>query len=188
LQPINNDAEAFRCPGAKSFLAMEQSQAMQHSSRLIRSLRLFLLIVLNLLPTATNVIAQGKPRIEVVPIVQHSSIVRSVVFSPDDARVLSGSADRTVKLWDAATGRLIRNFIGHSGEIRSVAISPDGARILSGSDDKLLKLWDAATGRLILGFEGHSGAVNSVAFSPDGEQRHEAEALGCGHGPAHSKL
>jgi WD40 repeat protein len=68
------------------------------------------------------------------------------------AAVLSGSHDYTVKLWDAATGALIRTFEGHSRDVYSVAFSPDGARILSGSGDifgmdKTVKLWNAVTGR-----------------------------------------
>ena len=82
--------------------------------------------------------------------------------------MLSGSWDKTIKLWDAATGALIRTFEGHSDGVWSVAFSPDGDRVLSGSDDKTIKLWDAATGALIRTFEGHSGGVMSVAFSPDG--------------------
>ena len=65
---------------------------------------------------------------------------------PTARRVLSGSDDKTLKLWDAATGALLRTFEGHSGSVNSVAFSPDGTRLLSGSWDKTLKLWDAATG------------------------------------------
>jgi WD40 repeat protein len=76
----------------------------------------------------------------------HSLRVASVAFSPDGAHVLSGSGDKTIKLWDAATGVLIRTFEGHSGAVHSVAFSPDGARVLSGSADNTIKLWDTATG------------------------------------------
>ena len=64
-----------------------------------------------------------------------------------------------MKLWDAATGALVRTFEGHSGSVNSVAFSPDGARVLSGSWDKTIKLWDAATGALLRTFEGHSDTV-----------------------------
>ena len=73
-----------------------------------------------------------------------------------------------VRLWEAATGQLIRTFKGHADAVSSVAFSPDGTRLLSGSADKTLRLWDVATGRLIRTFEGHADLVSSVAFSPDG--------------------
>jgi hypothetical protein len=94
----------------------------------------------------------------------------SVAFSPDGGRLLSGSGDKTLKLWDLATGQLLRTFEGHHDLVWSVAFSPDGGRLLSGSRDKTLKLWDAATGQLMRTFEGRSSLVSSVTFSPDGRQ------------------
>jgi FOG: WD40 repeat len=94
--------------------------------------------------------------------------VLSVAFSPDGRYALSGSADDTLRLWDAATGREVRRFEGHTERVRSVAFSPDGRYALSGSDDSTVRLWDAATGREVRCFEGHTERVRSVAFSPDG--------------------
>jgi WD40 repeat protein len=84
----------------------------------------------------------------------------------DGSQVLSGSNDRTLRLWDVATGTEIRTFKGHSDDVRSVAFAPDGSQVLSGSDDKTLKLWDVATGMEIQTFTGHSDNVTSVAYSP----------------------
>ena len=112
--------------------------------------------------------AQDQYKTELVLQIGHSDAVLSVAFSPDGTRVLSGELDGTLKLWDAATGQLLRSFKGHKDLLLSVAFSPDGTSFLSGSGDSTLKLWDAATGRLLRSFEGHLGAVNSVAFSPNG--------------------
>src|SRR5262249_42065299 len=80
----------------------------------------------------------------------------------------SGNEDKTLKLWDVGTGRLLHTFEGHSALVKSVAFSPDGRSALSVSWDKTLKLWDLATGQLLRTFEGHSDWMESVAFSPDG--------------------
>src|SRR5262245_26334392 len=106
--------------------------------------------------------AQVRAKAEVVPSIPHSDWVTSVAFSPDGARVLSGSRANTIRLWDAAAGALLRAFEGHSDAVTSVAFSPDGARVLSGSEDNTVRLWDAATGVLLRTFVGHSSGVNSV--------------------------
>jgi WD40 repeat protein len=100
----------------------------------------------------------------------HTGQVRSVAFSPDGTRVLTGSSDETAKLWDAETGQEIRTFLGHTGWVVSVAFSPDGKRVLTGSWDGTAKLWDAETGQEIRTFRGHASWVFSVAFSPDGKR------------------
>ena len=77
-----------------------------------------------------------------------------MAFSPDGARVLTGSFDKTARLWDAATGKEIRAFKGHESWVLSVAFSPDGARVLTGSADHTARLWDAATGKQIRDLQG----------------------------------
>jgi WD40 repeat protein len=94
----------------------------------------------------------------------HSNYVRTVAFSHDSKLVLSGSEDRTVKLWDATTSRCLQSFEGHTGSILSVAISHDSKLVLSGSDDYTMKLWDGTTGERLHAFEGYSGPVYLVAF------------------------
>jgi len=72
----------------------------------------------------------------------HPDGVSSVSFSPDGRTALSGSGDKTLKLWDVAMGKEIRTFTGHSDDVSSVSFSPDGGTALSGSADETLKLWD----------------------------------------------
>ncbi|RKK76434.1 Vegetative incompatibility protein HET-E-1 [Fusarium oxysporum] len=100
----------------------------------------------------------------------HSSSVNSVAFSADGQRLASGSIDKTVKIWDAATGAYIQTLEGHNASVNSVAFSADSQRLASGSIDKTIKVWDAATGECLQTLKGHSDWVNSVAFSADGQR------------------
>ena len=71
----------------------------------------------------------------------HSSIVLSVAWSPDGTKIASGSNDNTVRVWDAATGKLLRTLKGHSASVYAVVWSPDGTKIASGSYDKTVIIW-----------------------------------------------
>ncbi len=98
----------------------------------------------------------------------HTGSVNSVSFSPDGTRIVTGSDDRTAKVWDARTGTALLELKGHTGGVTSVSFSPDGTRILTGSGDETAKVWDARTGTALLELKGHTGGVSSVSFSPDG--------------------
>jgi WD40 repeat protein len=89
-------------------------------------------------------------------------------FFRDDTRVVSGSYDGLVRIWDAATGAEVRTLEGHTARPHSVAFSVDGTRIVSGSYDKSVRIWDAPTGVEVRTLEGHTDDVNSVVFSADG--------------------
>ena len=89
-----------------------------------------------------------------------------ITFSPDGSKIVSGSNDNTIRLWDAA-GTPISILKGRTGWVNSVAFSPDGNKIVSGSDDCTVRLWDAA-GTPFSTLEEPTGSVLSVAFSPDG--------------------
>ena len=97
----------------------------------------------------------------------HKYAVNSVAFSPDSRHIVSGSNDKTLKLWETASGRLVRTF-EHRGYVKAT-FNPDGQYIVSGANDKTLKLWETSSGRLVRTFEGNEESVLSVAFSPDGQ-------------------
>jgi serine/threonine protein kinase len=93
----------------------------------------------------------------------------SVAVTPDGKYVVSGSKDKTVRLWDLATGQEVRRFTGHESTVRSVAVTPDGKYVVSGSGDKTVRLWELATGKEVRRFTGHADWVRSVAVTPDGK-------------------
>jgi WD40 repeat protein len=96
------------------------------------------------------------------------SSVTSVAFSPNGHTLASGCADRTISLWSAANGKLLRTLQGHSDNVNSIAFSPDGRTLASGSWDRTTKLWNVSSGKLLRTLQAHSENVNSIAFSPDG--------------------
>jgi WD40 repeat protein len=82
--------------------------------------------------------------------------VNAVAVSPDGRFIVSGSDDRTVKVWELESGRLLRSLEGHTGGVNAVAVSPDGRFIVSGSSDRTVKVWELESGRLLRSLEGHT--------------------------------
>ncbi len=94
----------------------------------------------------------------------HSSSVRSVAITPDSTKIVSGSYDNTIKVWDLASGRLLNTLEGHSSSVRSVAITPDSTKIVSGSRDKTIKVWDLNNGSNTFSCKFDS-SISSIAIS-----------------------
>src|SRR5262249_41635743 len=100
----------------------------------------------------------------------HQGPVLSVAVMPDSGRIVSGSADNTVRIWDAKTFVELAQLKGHEGSVLSVAVTPDGSRIISGSADKTVRVWDAKTFVELAQLKGHERSVLSVAVTPDGSR------------------
>ena len=84
-------------------------------------------------------------------------------------RIVSGSGDNTVRVWDAVSGDCVLGpLYGHTDGVTSVSFSPDGSRIVSGSYDNTVRVWDAGSGECVQTLEGHTDYVMSVSFSGDG--------------------
>ncbi|KAJ3308711.1 hypothetical protein HDU76_003835 [Blyttiomyces sp. JEL0837] len=94
----------------------------------------------------------------------HAAEFNFVSFSPNGAKLMSTSCDKTIRLWDVATGKELYTLEGHDKDIHSACMSKDGKLVASGSDDGSIIFWDANTGKMLYWLERESRAI---AFSPD---------------------
>jgi WD40 repeat protein len=101
----------------------------------------------------------------------HEQIVQSVTFSPDGLLLASGSDDKTIRLWEMASGKQLAVIRGHETGIQVLSFSRDSAWLSSGDANGEVRLWDATTGKSIgKPMRGSSAAVSSLAFNPDKTQ------------------
>src|SRR5262249_5178725 len=101
----------------------------------------------------------------------HTETVYAIAFTPDSRQVVTGSFDKTVRLWDAATGKelkVLEGPAGHQNLVLSVALSADGKSIASGSQDNTAKIWEVPAGGAVRTFSQADG-VTGLALSPDGK-------------------
>ncbi|WP_414753823.1 protein kinase domain-containing protein [Anabaena sp. CCY 9910] len=93
----------------------------------------------------------------------------SLAVSPNGQIIASCGSDRTIKIWQLATGEDISTLNGHSRKVNAVVFSPDGKTLVSGSDDNTIKIWNLKTGKVIRTITGHNDAVHTLAISPNGK-------------------
>ena len=97
----------------------------------------------------------------------HELAVVCIAISPDSNYIVSGSKDKSIKLWDVRTKREVRNFLGHESTVSSLDFSPDGKYILSGSYDRSFRIWETLTGNEISNIRGEDIIVD-VKYDPAG--------------------
>ncbi len=98
----------------------------------------------------------------------HGELISAVTWSPDGARLASGSDDGTIRIWDAVSGRAIAVWRPRAEVVRSLDWSPDGTRLVSGHSDASVRVWNADRGREERVLKGHEGPVSDARWSPDG--------------------
>ena len=109
-----------------------------------------------------------------VPFVElkgHTEAVNSAVFSSDGTKILTGSDDKTVRIWNMESGKELQRLEGHTREVMSVAFSPDGKTVATASQDEFIRIWNIETGKVVQTLKGIGDCeFLSAIFSPDGKK------------------
>jgi WD40 repeat protein len=129
------------------------------------------LVAALLAPASPLAVAQDPPlpRAELVLQTGHTGSVNALALSPDGRFLVSGSEDVTLKIWDTATGNVLRTLSGHDQPVLTAAISPDGRWIASGGADATVRVWNVVTGESTK-VATHTSPVKNVVFSDDGRR------------------
>lgn len=107
----------------------------------------------------------------------HRAWIGDAIFYDGGSKILTSSADRTVRSWNATTGEELQVFEGHDNTVNAMKISEDGTRLFTVSDDESTRVWDVATGRQLLSIPSGYGSVHDLDLSPD-ERRVAASSDG----------
>lgn len=98
----------------------------------------------------------------------HEGKVWSVAVTPDGRLAVSGSDDKTVRVWEVETGKCLFTFEDETHRVRAVTVTANGRLVVSGAWDRTVRVWEVERGNCSSIFRGHQGVVNSVAVTPDG--------------------
>jgi len=168
------DERATAKPAAPATGALALLWPQNRNGRIMRAVgALAVLVVLGIVVLGGGqVVERNRP---LLTLNAHAAAVTSIAYSPNGKMIVSGSLDRTVKVWDAAGGQLLRTFPGDYGAVSAVAFLPDGHRVASASLNGAIIIWNADSGQLIRSLKSDanyswnaSPAVRSIAVSPDG--------------------
>ncbi|WVQ93183.1 hypothetical protein IAU59_000247 [Kwoniella sp. CBS 9459] len=99
----------------------------------------------------------------------HQAPVNVVKYNHGAKYLLSGSADRTIRLWNPSLGKEIKCYRGHAQEVLALDIAHDNAKFASSGGDRAVFVWDVPSGSVLRRCQGHFGKINAVAFSPDAQ-------------------
>ncbi|ETO34207.1 WD repeat-containing protein, partial [Reticulomyxa filosa] len=100
----------------------------------------------------------------------HSDTIFSVQFSSDSSKIVSSSADKSIRIWDILSGKQLLLLEGHLDYVNKVQFISNGSKVISCSRDKTIRIWDILSGQQIQILEGHKGPVSGIQLSPDGSK------------------
>jgi len=120
---------------------------------------------------------------ECITLSEDKESVRSVQYSPDGKKIVSGGSDKLVKVWNIDTNNCILTLYGNLNKVLSVSWSPDGEKIVSGSFDNSIRVWNANSGNMIQTIVPVKDPVTGVAFNPinKGENKYIPKIVSCGY-------
>src|SRR5262249_1523537 len=95
----------------------------------------------------------------------HSGPIHCVGLTSDGKVLASGSADKSVRLWDPTTGQFLASLDGHTSGVRRLSFAPDDRALVTGDEEGNVKLWDLAGRKELRTFPGHKGAVSALTLS-----------------------
>jgi WD40 repeat protein len=130
-------------------------------------------------PDSTAVALSDRNKVSIVDIATgevkanlegHSGPIWSVVYSPDGARIATGSYDRTARVWDAKTGHQLALLQGHKAPVERVAFSTDGTLVLTYANDETARLWSGQTGKPLRVFRDRGNVLTGALLSPVGDR------------------
>ncbi len=128
---------------------------------------------------AATAVADGKPVVRIVDVASgnvlqtlagHEGAITSLAFSGNAQRIVTGSEDRSARVWNVGDGALVATIAGHNAAVTAVALNADGGQATTAAADKVLTVWNVADGAQVRTLEGHGDTIASLAYTSDGSQ------------------